>query len=208
MLAFGSVITRQTVLQRGAELDAIAEILAVQIVFARLVVPVAVAVVHERTAQIVVLRVERTFRVTLRFGGAVDERQMLRFPRCVFALALGEARALVHRRARGTETHAGRFDTSFDRDTISAAVFQGRRALVVQTLIACAPRAFARAWTRPRRIGIGIDPTIVQAQRKLDAYVVDAAQGIGTIVCPGTRIPDKTTPKSVFIVGARGNDRP
>jgi len=48
--AFDGVVARQTIRQAAAELDAVAEILAVQAVFAGCFVPKAIAVIHERAA--------------------------------------------------------------------------------------------------------------------------------------------------------------
>lgn len=206
MCAFGRIVTRQAVGQARAELDAVAEILAVQTIFASAVVAVAIAVVHERAAKVIVLRVKRAVRLAHRADGAVDQSKVLVFPGRMFALTIGEALAFVGRTDLA-EVYARGFDTSFDGDTIGAAVFFGRTAHAFEAHVARTPRTFAGAWSRSWAVRVGIDSRVRNARWRLFALVVHATQGRCAIVGLGATVPRRTSTNAVCLVGTRRDKR-
>lgn len=199
------VVASQAVLKRRAKTHAISEVFAVHVFIAGLLDAVTIAVVHETSAKVVVLRVKRARRLARRHERAIDQGHVLSFAPRVLVLALDETRAFFVG-AEFAQMFARRFDTRLDGDAIGTASFLGHRAIALEAHVALTPRPFAGARTRSlfEVIGIDRDPT---RRRGFDANIVHAAEWVGAVVCPGTTVPRKTTPKSVFLVATRRDKR-
>lgn len=200
--SFRCVVASQTVLQTAAELDAVAEVLAVQAGFTRSVVTVAITVVHERAAEVVVLRVKRTRRLTLRVVRAVDHGQVLVFACGALALTVLKAVALIGR-SDLAEVHARRLDTRFDTLAIRPAGCFRSSAFHFEAFVAGAPRSILGARTRTRTERIRISSSVGDARRRFRADVFQASQGLCTIIRLRTTVPGKTSPKRVLVAVAR-----